>query len=77
MKSKNATTLYLVRHCEYANPRNILPGRLPVQKLQLLLTRDYLRHTLLFKGIGSKIGVQENRILFARTVIRSFFSINI
>lgn len=23
--------LYLVRHCEYANPRNIIPGRLPVE----------------------------------------------
>ncbi len=23
-------TIYLLRHCDYANPRNILPGRLPV-----------------------------------------------
>ncbi|HAV14915.1 MAG TPA: hypothetical protein DCX25_01145 [Candidatus Pacebacteria bacterium] len=25
------SSLYLVRHCEYDNPRNILPGRLPVE----------------------------------------------
>ncbi len=24
-------SIYLVRHCEYDNPRNILPGRLPVE----------------------------------------------
>ncbi|OGJ22410.1 MAG: hypothetical protein A2804_00645 [Candidatus Pacebacteria bacterium RIFCSPHIGHO2_01_FULL_46_10] len=24
-------SLYLVRHCEYDNPRNILPGRLPIE----------------------------------------------
>lgn len=24
-------SIYLLRHCQYANPRNILPGRLPVE----------------------------------------------
>ncbi|MBL7159755.1 histidine phosphatase family protein, partial [Candidatus Microgenomates bacterium] len=23
------TTIYLVRHCEYENPRRVVPGRLP------------------------------------------------
>jgi broad specificity phosphatase PhoE len=23
--------IYLLRHCEYENPRNILPGRLPLE----------------------------------------------
>ncbi len=27
-------TIYLLRHCEYSNPRNILPGRLPVELSQ-------------------------------------------
>ncbi|MDA1079122.1 MAG: histidine phosphatase family protein [bacterium] len=40
------TTLYLVRHCEYANPRKILPGRLPVPLSEQGITqaerlRDY------------------------------------
>lgn len=30
MINSKPTTLYLVRHAEYANPRGILPGRLPV-----------------------------------------------
>ena len=25
------STIYLVRHCEYENPRGILPGRLPLE----------------------------------------------
>lgn len=28
------STIYLVRHCQYENPRDILPGRLPVELSQ-------------------------------------------
>jgi broad specificity phosphatase PhoE len=40
-------TIYLVRHGEYSNPKNILPGRLPVELSnegcrQITRVRDYL-----------------------------------
>lgn len=42
------TKLYLVRHCQYANPKGILPGRLPVELSEEGL-REAVRLRLFFK----------------------------
>lgn len=54
------TTIYLVRHGEYANPRNIIPGRLPVElneagQAQLARARDYLRDKNIAKIFSSPV----------------------
>jgi broad specificity phosphatase PhoE len=53
-------TIYLVRHGEYANPKNILPGRLPVElnsegKAQVQRARDYLADKNIAKIFSSPV----------------------
>lgn len=46
-------TVYLLRHCEYDNPRNILPGRLPVElSVRGLQQAEKLRYIFADKNIS-------------------------
>lgn len=47
------SNIYLLRHCDYANPRNILPGRLPLELSESGLKRaEQLKNIFKDKNIS-------------------------
>jgi len=55
-------SIYLLRHCEYANPRNVLPGRLPVP-----LSKAGIQRAKQLRNEFKRVGIQK---IFSSAVLR-------